>query len=388
MKKSTITSLLILVIISSVATPMQFEKEQNSTKTIQVEINKNVEFLGLLNFLGYKGKRMESENGSFTRDGKQIKWRDWNAYGWYLYKKYKPFYESTHLSQAMELVGNIEYGYFIRLVLQLENFPQAKITNNLPKGSYIQFSDKRDQKEAWKNAAKFLDALNRFYKEINFDEYWETHKAIYQNTVEQVRKVLPSENFIKEMEKFYQGKFDSYILIPSPSTSTSSGFGLKLTDGEKTDIYNVFGPLWFQKFKNSSDLDMGFGNKDKVREKSTHEFGHSFVDLAMNKIPRNSIKATEKLFHPIQEAMADQSYLDWETCLDEHFTRAGEIIIAENMENWKSAGFLRHEYIENRKFIYLPIILEELQKYNRKKEISYQQAVNNAMEKLIELAKS
>jgi hypothetical protein len=80
--------------------------------------------------------------------------------------------------------------------------------------------------------------------------------------------------------------------------------------------------------------------------------------------------------------MEDQGYPSWKYCLYEHFVRASEVVIARNMGYLKEAAGLQKHYIEDRKFIYLPLIIEQLTRYNQNKNISYQEAVMQAMEKL------
>jgi hypothetical protein len=80
--------------------------------------------------------------------------------------------------------------------------------------------------------------------------------------------------------------------------------------------------------------------------------------------------------------MTRQGYNDWKSCLYEHFVRAGEIIIAENLNNREDAERLRQDYVGNRKFMYLPLLVEELQKHKRGEVPSYPEAVGNAMKRL------
>jgi hypothetical protein len=134
--------------------------------------------------------------------------------------------------------------------------------------------------------------------------------------------------------------------------------------------------------RDASRLDLGFANERRLRELSTHEFGHSFVNPVIDQLPEALIAGTERLFEPIKSEMTSQGYNEWKSCLYEHFVRAGEIIIAGNLNNAADAEHLRKYYEEDRKFIYLPLLVEALQRYNRGEVPSYPEAVTAAMKKL------
>jgi hypothetical protein len=80
--------------------------------------------------------------------------------------------------------------------------------------------------------------------------------------------------------------------------------------------------------------------------------------------------------------MTRQAYNNWKSCLYEHFVRAGEIILALNLGKRDDAERLRQDYEEKRQFIYLPLLVNELQKYNQGNVPSYLEAVRAAMKKL------
>jgi hypothetical protein len=80
--------------------------------------------------------------------------------------------------------------------------------------------------------------------------------------------------------------------------------------------------------------------------------------------------------------MEDQGYNTWKACLSEHFVRAGEVIIAASLGNKKDAEKLKADYISTRKFIYLPLVIAELERYSKNPKVSYQQAAMRILEKL------
>ena len=158
-----------------------------------------------------------------------------------------------------------------------------------------------------------------------------------------------------------QSETDGY----SAKTKARYAYGL--------DVYHRY-----KSFANSKNL--------AVLELSTHEFGHSFVNSAVDRIPATLITDTQSLYEPISQTMSNQAYTTWKSCLYEHFVRAGEIIIAQNLGNTADAQALKEHYIVNRRFIYLPALLIDLESYNARKSGSYTQAVAHAMKRLQKIA--
>ncbi len=295
----------------------------------------------------------------------------------------KPTRTGKHLAVVVAFAENIWLDYLIHLLIQLDNFPNAKLKDEIRESAYLRFSAKRDPEEARKNAALFIEAMNQLYREVDFDTYFRQNQNKYANALAQVEKGLPDKRFIPALEDFYGQRFDRYTLVPSLTIPTGMGFGVSYTVQDKTPIFHVFGPFGLQNFSNESNLDMGFDDRKHLLELSTHEFGHSFVNPAIDQLPPELITGTETLFIPIQSDMANQGYTRWKACLYEHFVRAGEIVIAQNLGNHADAQRLRTHYIEDRKFIYLPAIVEELEMYNKTRTRSYQQVVETAMRKLL-----
>lgn len=154
--------------------------------------------------------------------------------------------------------------------------------------------------------------FNRFYREVHFENYLNENKDYYKQIKADVEKNLPSDYFLPAMENFYQKQFNAYFLVPSLNILTSMGFG-KTNRNTKT-IYNTFGPFSFQTF-DTKNTDLAFNFPEKIRGLSVHEFGHSFVNPAIDKVPKTLLDSTEFLFTPIKSDMSKLSYPAWKICL-------------------------------------------------------------------------
>jgi hypothetical protein len=380
-KRNVMKNLFLLVgLVLGVGRPVHAAifSPQPGKRQISVRINTNVELLGLVYFLGYEGPALDSETDPEKRKRELEKY----AYGYSLYQQYKPYAESKNLAVIAGMAGDMGIDYFTSLLVQLDDFPNATLREDIPASDYIQFSSTNQPEEARQNATRFIDAMNGLYREVNFDAYLRQHQKKYENALEQVKSGLPGDHFIAAMEKFYGQQFGSYTLVPSLTIPAGMGFGVRHQWEGKKHIFNVFGAFGPQAFRVGARLDMGFGDQRRLRELSTHEFGHSFVNPVIDQLPAALIAQTEKLYAPIRDEMTRQGYNDWKSCLYEHFVRAGEIIIAENLDNREDAERLRQDYVGNRKFLYLPLLVEELQKHKRGEVPSYPEAVGNAMKRL------
>lgn len=222
--------------------------------------------------------------------------------------------------------------------------------------------------------------FNGFYKKIHFENYLNENKNYYEQIKSDVENNLPNSYFLPTMENFYQKEFNTYCLVPSLNILTSMGFG-KMNRNTKT-IYNAFGPFSFQTF-DTKNINLGFNYPERIQGLSVHEFGHSFVNPAIDKVPKELIDSTEYLYTPIKSAMSKLSYTSWMMCLYEHYVKAGEVIIARKLGNTKEAEKLLQDNVKA-KFIYLPTIVQELEKYDKNKSLykSYDDFVPSIIEKL------
>jgi hypothetical protein len=315
-------------------------------------------------------------------NGREISKKEWHNYGYFIYEKYKEHASNKSLVAAFTVADHLWLDYLLNLLLQVESFPNARLPPAIDQSYYINFSKTKDLNQAKENAKAFLDGFNKFYVDINFDQYISDTKPYYTAALEQVNTTLSDARFIKAMEKFYNRSFQSYTLIPSLTIPKGMGFGLRHSTNGQTHVFNVFGAFDPQKFDQMNRLDMGFANSERLNELSVHEFGHSFVNPVVDKLEPEQISATARLFEPIKSSMSDQGYNSWKTCLYEHFVRAGEIIIAKKLDNNGRIAELRSWYVERRKFKYLPILIQELEKYDEGKTKSYDEAVDKAMNEL------
>ncbi len=377
--KHVLLACLCCVLICHFSHAQPFKPATNK-QGIDVQFYKNIEFLGFTFFMGYLGPQYEHDTVPMAHGAKK---QDWFAYDFALYHKYRSFTADPDLGIIARFAEQHEGSSLGHLLIHLDEFPHAAIRSDTD-AQFLQpfLQGKKDTSAARKEVIQFIEACNRFYKAVDFDAYFRESARFYEQALKEIRSVLPEARLVTTMEKFYRQQFHRYMLIPSLTIPAGMGFGVNYTTAGKTTIINLFGPFALQRLADTAALNMGFADEDHIRELSTHEFGHSFSNPAVARIPLQLIKETAHLFEPVKEAMENQGYNNWRSCVFEYFVRAGEVVVARKLGKLEAAARLQKQYIENRKFIYLLLVIEELEKYDRNPKLTYQQVVINIMERL------
>ncbi len=355
----------------------QFRFQAAAPKAIEVAIRPNVELFGLMLQLDL-GPDILANNDVVEIAGRQARWRDWYAQALANYERFKAFENADFMKFWRELQGRGFYNdFFIGFLLQAKDVPQARLREDTDEAVLRAFSPSRDLAEGRREAQRFLDGLNAFYREIGFAKYLEEKAGWSESVRLDVRKHVPPPSFVAAMERFYRTEFRHYRLVPSLNIPTGMGFGK--THQQAGIIYNVFGPFGFQTL--TGQVNLAFDFPDKIRDLSVHEFGHSFANPAVEQIPSEIIKASEHLFEPVRERLTKQSYPSWTICLYEHFVRAGEVIIARKLGHRDEAESNLKRNIEAG-FVYLPFIVEQLERYDA--DIAGSQTYAEAVRTIIE----
>lgn len=349
-------------------------------KTIQVRTNKNIELFGLIMSLDL-GPDLVANKDTVTIENRKATWREWYATSYKLYIRYKKFDSVAIMQRYRSMVANGCYNdFFIGLLVQVDEVPYAKVTAATDRDFIQPFAPTGSLEEATQKANEFLQELNRFYTDLHFGDYLRENQPYYTRIESDVRKNLPDSQFIPIMEAFYGKQFNAYYLVPSLNTPTSMGFG-KMDKTTRT-IFNTFGPFHFQTFDKVRP-QLGFDDSAKIAELSVHEFGHSFVNPAIDKLPDTLKAATLYLYERIRAEMSKRAYTSWSMCLYEHFVKAGEVIIARKLGHPDKADKMMQAAVEA-KFIYVPFIVKELETYDSAgaSERNYDDYVRKVMEDL------
>ncbi len=341
-------------------------------KNININYNSNIELLALSFFLiNYDDFASIPDDQSFIINGKETKVKDLYAINLKIANEFKPFLKSKNLQIIKSYFDKTFYLQYSNLFLSLKNFPNAKLEND---NSLNLFDSQQD-------AGNFISAFNHLHEEIHFNEFLSKYKPYYDEMILEVSKNIPKENFLTEMENFYHKSVDHYNLYPSLTLGFSQGFGV----GSHNMIGNIFAAFVpADEINDIENLNLGFNNPIFLRTICVHEFGHSFVNPAIDKVNPKIIDEKEYLFEPIKNKMSEQAYDHWKICLYEHFVRANEVIIARLLNDHKKADEILEDNVKNQSFIYLPQIIEQLEFwYNHEfLDKTYEERVSEIIENL------
>jgi hypothetical protein len=344
---------------------------------IHIRFDHNTEFAGFIFFMGSMAD--DAIPGAKMNNGKLKK--DWFRYNLLLTGKYQSFRDDADLKTAAGFMENLQATDIFPLLMNVAHFPAAAMHKGISYSSIEEFAPGRDSLEAARQASIFLSALNSIYKKMSFEKYYRDAALYYQQALKEIRLALPAEGAIPAMEQFYAKRFTEYTIMPSLTIPSGMAFGLKLTNAGGVSVFNLFGPFAVQQIDSIAPMNLGYNNPQHILELSIHEFGHSFANPVVAALPDSLVLSSRSHFEPIREAMNNQGYTTWKSCVTEHFVRAGEVMIAKRMGRMKAAEDLLKDYMDQRKFIYLPVIIDAVETAMKKGK-TYKEAVRIAAERL------
>lgn len=369
---------LIVTLVFTLALPV------SSMAQLRVKFSRNIEFLQFYHFLSEAGPHIEASKDTLELDGRRLTISQALNFSMMAYEEYKEYRGHPAVERALEAGKNNWFDIKTRLVIGLEEFPNAELNETVDEMTLRAFSESGDLDEGRELASTFLEALNELYTEVDFDQFLEKYSEYYKKAKEEVMTVLPPERLIPEMEAFYGKEFASYTLVPSMIQALTNAFGVKYPENGETHILNVFGGF---RPKDLEKGDMGFSDAHMIEVYSIHEFGHSFANPVIDALPESFFSETEVLFEPVADKMRASNYGSWRTTLYEHLVHAGEVMVTRRLGNPAEAQQMETNFVEKDGYAYLPVFIEELETYESSGGvISYQQAVDRIAQRLQALA--
>lgn len=338
----------VLLLLTLCLSPLAKAQENQ----VKIHFSKNIEFFGYLLELGDP-----SENDPNHPITKVINAHPENQ-------------NNPLLMEIFTIAADMDYATIVNLMYYLPEFPLE---------DSFELSEKRadelgyDTEEKINLLKKLLAKVNQFYKESTFEAIWNNLATHRTELLAYMSENKPSQKQMITMESFYQSDYNHYEIVPSFTIWSGPGWGINNGRGAKATF--VLGPL---------SKNYEFKDKRRFLHLSIHEFGHSFVNHVVSP-NEEELEKTRGLFRELKANMTRQGYSDWETCMIEHFVRAGEVIIPELIGNTEESKALLKNYVEDRQFIYLPFIIKKLKKYRLKKKYTYEEAVKRT---LIDLEKT
>ena len=270
------------------------------------------------------------------------------------------YFESFSSHEAVNftesLLQNYGFSYDAPVAFMLHLSQPSELERNVVFSEYIlKRSGEGDNLEQYRKAIKqFADASN-------FEAFWNSKIPFYNQildmTVAEIGRM--GIDFVKMMEDYFNETQDSYNVIITPAFY--GGKGVFVSNLNDKDVF----------YACLSTTNMRDGipylNANNLLFYIWHEYGHFFVNpLTENYSDRVASVAT--LFEPIKSFMSEQTYVNWETCVNEHIIRAVNIRLVEMLDPNQSKALLENE-LRNR-FVYIEPLVEKLKDFENNRDKS------------------
>jgi hypothetical protein len=314
---------------------------QAQVSDLEIHFLKNIEFLGYIIELGDPSNN--DPNHAISK----------------LIHQYPENSSKKSLEEIFSMGADIDYDVFISLMHSLPDLPLDP-SYQVPAQQATDLGFKSDAELNF--IRTLVQKVNTFYIESGFEKIWTDLKPYRDSTLLQLTEFAPYDSVIKEVEFFYGSSFPKYEIVPSLTIWSGPGWGG--TNAEGNTARFTLGPI---------EKDYIF-KMEGFQSLAIHEFGHAFANQIVLQHD-TELKETEALFLPIEPDMVPQGYSNWKTCIVEHFVRAGEVIVLEQLKNSSRSEALLQEYRDNRKFIYLDFIVQKLKEYRVANKLGYKKSV-------------
>jgi hypothetical protein len=286
-------------------------------------------------------------------------------------QQFAPYKNHPAIKFSDSLLKN-EIFYFDELteiLLYVEDFPSSNFKYSLKNSPY---ASKINTIQKW------VDLLAKFYVDADVATFLKENSDYYQNAKKEVLKNLPSKDFVQQIESYYRSNRIKYIIVPAPEMPTGGAYGQR---GIGPYVYTDNGMEIYQIISASLPVSIdsrtqtykyfGFNNKEFTLRNSYHEFGHAFVNPALEiEKYKALVDSYEHLFtEELKRVMLPQNYDSWFICIAEHLVRLGEIRLAERSGQHEWAIELRKKHTKDLNFIFLPELEEKIKLYEQDETI-------------------
>ena len=262
------------------------------------------------------------------------------------------YFESFSSQEAVIMTDSLfqNYGFSydapVIFMLHLSQLPELE-----PQIAFTDYLKGRSGKGD--NLEQYQKSIKEFAEISNFKTFWNNKIPFYNQILDLTIADIGEKDMIKALEDYFNETNENYNIIIAPSFR--GGYGPKIPDADGKDM--IYACLTTTDMKDNIPYLNGMNLLFYV----WHEFGHSFVNPAIDKY-YDKVESLNKLFEPIKKDMSKIAYEDWKTCVFEHVLRAVNIRLFElYLGSQYSKFFLKIEI--NRGFIYIEPLIERLKEF-------------------------
>ena len=284
----------------------------------------------------------------------------------YSYKLFKLY--TDRIEQHFEQYKNHELIQFTKSIIKEREIGYdavARMAINLDENLNL-LTDVRPLTEAdsrWdkENIEKFVLLLQRFYKDAEFDKFFNDNAELYAETIQRFSSIYEQVD-LNWYHNFYEkNPTETFsIIIGVGNGGSNYGLSLDYINGAKKN-YAIMG-MW------SVDNDgMPVCIANQYFPVLIHEFCHSFVNYLIEKNNDAFRKSGEKIFQVVKNKMERQAYLSWEIMSKEALVRASVIKYLKDHNFDKSDIDSLTNLEQNNGFLWIEELVDELESYDKQR---------------------
>lgn len=368
MKKKK-TLYLLIVTFWFGCNPNSSKQKSNATSSdrqIEVEINQNIETVGIILSLSELGDYIINNYSTKTKKYVLVKaFRE-------KFKDFKSHQAVVSVNQlaALNLIHFNHY-YYGLYFSALPNFERVQ-----PLDKMFVRHDSLSPSQVDSLLIEWDRTIKTFYTDARLKGFFYSNKALYENILTETKATIP-KGHIKVMEVFFGDSSTSrYIICPSAVVPNSFNFGPNLRKNTNSVSYYVTGPAYdvttakpnFDAFVRTDSL--GFNDKEYIADLAIHEFGHSFVRFINEKkyeflVDSLNEVIVKRITHELGHGRVDRIVLS--SAFEEHLVRASEVMILRDLEDTaKAKQKLVDDYQEG--YVYLNEFVSSLENYKKNRD--------------------
>ena len=334
MRKKLIISLLFAVTVFSCAQGAQ----------IKSEVSETVELMAILSrTAGFQEYCMDM-GGQYTKDTEE-----WFA----SFKNHPviPYYQELRA----------KYGISHDAVMTMA------INISTDDGTVKLLSDKPSLGQRWHDVDidSFIVGLNQFYIDTRFHEFFEQHRAFYQDGLQNYESNVMQYFKQDWYSKFYGCEPTEKFRVVIGFTNGGGNYGpSRQLAGQPKEVFAIAG------YYVNPETGKAFENGLDYASTLIHEFNHSFVNPLLE-IESNATlmqRTGQSLLKLSAYSMSRQNYNNWQTVVNESIVRAAVIICM--MENGFSEQQIQKELFDHivRDFRWMPELVSALRTYIKQRD--------------------
>lgn len=313
-------------------------------QSIIPQVNENVELMSILSRMaGFPEYNMDMA-GQYIKDMDN-------------YFKDNTEHQAVHYMKELRNKYGISYDAVMSMAVHLDNRngTLSLIEEDIP-----------TLEKRWKNVDKdeFLSYLNNFYKDTKFNEFFRSHKDLYEKGLKSYQDNVINHFNIDWYSDFYGNEPQETFSVIIGFCNGGGNYGVnRQITGKMKEVFAIVGYYVDKK-------ETPMYSKEYLPT-LIHEFNHSFINhyLDENKYPiyvKQLEPAATNLFISSHWSMSKQAYGNWKTMINESLVRAA--VICYMLDNEYEPEEIRNVLLEQvqRNFRWMPELVSLLRKYEKK----------------------